>query len=80
MERMRDCRRKTSHCWPSCPGRPNWRLVLLPIAVLLLAAPLLLGYDLQVVALNAFGFGWAGWLVRRILLDRLQMAARRRRR
>ena len=47
-------------------SRPNWRLLLLPVLLLLLAAPVALGYDLQVVALNAFGFGWAGWLGRRI--------------
>ena len=58
---------------PAATGRPNWRLVLLPVLLLLLAAPVALGYDLQVVALNAFGFGWAGWLVRRILLDRLRL-------
>ena len=57
-------------------SRPNRRLVLLPVLLLLLAAPIAMGYDLQVVALNAFGFGWAGWLVRRILIDRLLAAAR----
>ena len=60
-------------------GRPNWRIVLLPVLLLLLAAPVALGYDLQVVALNAFEFGWAGWLVRRILLDRLRLIGGRRR-
>ena len=60
-------------------GRPNWRLVLLPVLLLLLAAPVALGYDLQVVALNAFEFGWAGWLMRRILLDRLRLIGGRRR-
>ena len=59
-------------------GRLNWRLVLLPVLLLLLAVPVALGYDLQVVALNAFGFGWAGWFVRRILLDRLRSVGRRR--
>ncbi len=59
-------------------SRPNWRLLLLPVLLLLLAAPVALGYDLQVVALNAFGFGWAGWLGRRILLDRLRSVGRRR--
>lgn len=59
----------------------DWRALLLPFALLLLAAPLALGLDLQVVALNAFGLGWAGWLVRRIALNRrvaLAKAARRR--
>jgi len=47
-----------------------------PFAVLLLAAPLFVGHDLQVAALNAFGLGWAGWLGRRFVLDRLRAAAR----
>ena len=61
-------------------GRLNWRFVLLSILLLAPAAPLALGYDLQVVALNAFGFGWAAWLVRRILLDRLRLIGGGRRR
>ena len=59
----------------------NWSVMLLPFVLLLLAAPLAMGFDLQVVALNAFGFGWAGWLVRRVVLSRrfaLAKAARRR--
>ncbi len=64
---------------PTPAGRPNWRLLLLPVLLLLLAAPVALGYDLQVVALNAFGFGWAAWLVRRIALDRLRLISGRRR-
>ena len=64
---------------PSAASRPNWRLVLLPVLLLMLAAPLALDYDLQVVALNAFGFGWTAWLVRRILFDRLRSVGRRRR-
>ena len=59
----------------------NWNVILLPFALLLLAAPLAIGLDLQVVALNAFGLGWTGWLVRRVVLVRrgaLAKAARRR--
>ncbi len=56
----------------------SWRVVLAPFVILLLAAPLVLGYDLQVVALNAFGFGWAGWLVRRFMVGRLRSVAKRR--
>ena len=59
----------------------NWSVILLPFVLLLLAAPLAMGLDLQVVALNAFGLGWAGWLVRRVVLARrvaLTKAARRR--
>ena len=58
----------------------NWNVIFLPFA-LLLAAPIAMGFDLQVVVLNAFGFGWAGWLVRRVVLNRrfaLAKAARRR--
>ena len=59
----------------------DWRALLLAFALLLLAAPIALGFDLQVVALNAFGLGWAGWLLRRVVLIRrvaLAKAARRR--
>ena len=59
----------------------DWRTLLLPFVVLLLAAPLALGLDVQVVALNAFGIGWAGWLLRRLVLNRrvaLTKAARKR--
>ncbi len=62
-------------------GERNWSVILLPFVMLLLAAPIALGYDLQIVALNAFGFGWAGWLVRRVVLVRrsaLAKAARQR--
>ena len=59
-------------------GKRSWRVVLLPFVILLLAAPLVLGYDLQVVALNAFGLGWAGWLVRRFMVGRLRSVAKRR--
>ena len=59
----------------------NWNVTLLPFVLLLLAAPIAMGFDLQVVALNAFGLGWAGWLVRRVVLNRrvaLAKAARKR--
>ncbi len=51
-------------------GGRSWRVVLLPFVILLLAAPLVLGYDLQVVALNALGLGWTGWLARRVWTGR----------
>ena len=66
---------------PEKGGERNWSVILLPFALLLLAAPLAMGLDLQVVALNAFGLGWAGWLARRIVLSRrvaLAKAARKR--
>ncbi len=59
----------------------NRSVMLLPLALLLLAAPLAMGFDLHVVALNAFGLCWAGGLVRRVVLVRrvaLAKAARRR--
>ena len=66
----------------SSEGRErNWSALLLPFVLLLLAAPVALGFDPQVVALNAFGLGWAGWLVRRVVLNRrdaLAKAARKR--
>ena len=61
-------------------GGRSWRVVLLPFILLLLAAPLVLGYDLQVVALNAFGLAWTGWLAHRILHGRLVSIARAGRR
>jgi len=56
------------------------RLVWMALVVALLAAPLALGYELQVVALNVFGFAWAAWLVRQFLSARRQAAERSRRR
>ncbi|MCY4619183.1 MAG: hypothetical protein OXD50_11655 [Chloroflexi bacterium] len=58
----------------------SWPVVLAPFAILLLAAPLILGYELQVVALNACGLGWAGWLARRVWTGRLASVARAGRR
>ena len=73
---------------PSRPARPatgatatrDWRTLLLPFVLLLLAAPVALGLDLQVVALNAFGIGWAGWLLRRVVLNRRLAPAKATRR
>ena len=62
-------------------AKRDWRVLPAPFALLLLAAPVALGLDLQVVALNAFGVGWAGWLARRVVINRrvaLAKAARRR--
>jgi len=72
---------------PSAPARPapggtdqaggrTWRLALASFIVLLAAAPLVFGYDLQVMALNTVGLGWAGWLARRVLLSRRRAAAK----
>lgn len=58
----------------------DWRIILAPFVLLLLAAPATLGYDLQVVLLNGFGLAWTGWLVRRLMLDRLLLVARAARR
>ena len=48
----------------------NWNATLLPFALLLLAAPIAMGFDVQVIALNVLGLGWVGWLVRRVVLHR----------
>ncbi|MCY4620130.1 MAG: hypothetical protein OXD50_16490 [Chloroflexi bacterium] len=61
-------------------GGRSWRVVLAPFVILLLAVPPVLGYDLQVVALNVFGLGWASWLAHRIVLGRLVLVARAGRR
>ena len=57
-------------------GGRSRRLALAPIVVLLIVAPLAVGYDIQVVALNAVGLAWAGWLGRRILLGRKRAVAK----
>ena len=54
----------------------SWRVVLAPFLLLSLAAPVALGYDLQVVVLNAFGLGWAGWLARRVWTGRRPAVAK----
>lgn len=68
---------------PASPATPasdgNRRVFLLAVLVVLLAAPLALGYGAEVAALNAAGFGWTAWAVRRLFVDRLRRAARRRR-
>ncbi|MDE2747063.1 MAG: hypothetical protein OXI41_13955 [Chloroflexota bacterium] len=51
-------------------------LALTPFIVLFAVAPLVFGYDLQVMALNSVGLGWAGWLARRVLLSRRRSLAR----
>jgi len=57
-------------------GGRSWRLALAPFVVLLLAAPLVLGHDLEVAALNAAGISWVGWLGWRILAGRRRAAAK----
>ncbi|MYA00638.1 MAG: hypothetical protein F4Y35_02515 [Chloroflexi bacterium] len=58
----------------------DWRVIAAPFAIVLLAAPLVAGHDLQVAALNVFGLGWAGWLCRRFMLERLRAAVKGERR
>lgn len=72
----------------SAAAQPAERRAIRPIVASLLVAlltaavlPIPLGFDLQVVALNAVGLCWAGWFVRRIILNRraaLGKATRRR--
>ena len=57
-------------------GGRSWRVALAQFIVLLLAAPLVFGYDLQVVALNAVGLAWVGWLARRALVSRRRAVAK----
>ncbi|MCY3558441.1 MAG: hypothetical protein OXH13_07325 [Chloroflexi bacterium] len=57
-------------------GGRSWRVALAPFIVLLVAAPLVFGYDPQVAALNAVGLAWVGWLGRRILVGRRRAAAK----
>ncbi|MCY3558378.1 MAG: hypothetical protein OXH13_07000 [Chloroflexi bacterium] len=54
----------------------SWGLALVPLVVLLVAAPLTFGYDLQVAALNAIGLSWTVWLGRRVLLTRRRSLTR----
>lgn len=56
----------------------SWRFALLPfmtVVVLLLMAPLILGFELQVAALSALGYGWVGWLAHRALVTHRRAAA-----
>ncbi len=72
----------------SLAAQPVQRRILRPTVVLPLLAligsavlPILLGFDLQVIALNAVGLCWTAWLLRRVLLNRsvaLAKTARRR--
>ena len=61
---------------PNDAGGRSWRLLLAPFLLLLLAAPVALGYDIQVGALNACGLGWASWLARRVWTARRVAIAR----
>ena len=59
------------------PARRHHRLIIPALfAAVLLAAPLVVGHDFQIAALNALGLGWAGWLGRRFMLERLRAVAR----
>jgi len=60
--------------------RRDWRGFAASFAIVLLAAPLVAGHDLQVAALNALGLGWGAWLFRRFMLERLRAAVKGERR
>ncbi len=72
----------------SLAARPVKRRSTQPIIGLVLVAliaaaalPILLGFDLQMIALNAAGLCWAGWFVHRIILNhRVALAKTARRR
>ena len=55
------------------------RVVFWSLAVLLMSLPLVLGFGIEIAALNAFGLGWAAILVWRFRQVRQQRQHRRRR-
>lgn len=57
-------------------GSRSWRVALASFIVLLVAAPVVFGYDLQLAALNAVGLVWVGGLARRILICRRRAVAK----
>ena len=57
-------------------GGRSWRIALAPFIVLLAAAPLVFGYDLQLTLLNSVGLIWVGWLGQRIVVSRRRAAAK----
>ena len=57
-------------------GGRLWIIPLAPFITLLLAAPLVFGYDLQLALLNAGGLAWAAWLGRRVLVSRRRAAVK----
>ena len=62
--------------------RRSWmdiRLLVMGAVIAMLFAPLAFGYGVEVVALNAFGLGWAATLVQRIRQARQQRRQRRHR-
>ena len=54
------------------------RVVLWSVAVLLMALPLVLGFGIEIAALNAFGLGWACLAVRRVRQQRQHLRRRSR--
>ncbi len=60
---------------PGSAGGSTWRLALLPFIGLLLAAPFILGFELEVAALSAVGYGWVGWLGHRALVTHRRAAS-----
>ena len=54
------------------------RVVIWSIAVLLMALPLVLGYHIEIAAINAFGLGWAHLVVRRVWQQRQHRQRRTR--
>ena len=52
------------------------RVVIWSLAVLMMVLPLVLGFNIEIATLNAFGLGWACVVVRRV---RQQRQHRRRR-
>ncbi len=56
-------------------GRRSWRVALLPFIGVLVTASFILGFELEVAALSAVGYGWVGWLGHRALVSRRRAAS-----
>ncbi|MYC01171.1 MAG: lysine exporter LysO family protein [Chloroflexi bacterium] len=59
-------------------GRRSWRVALLPfmtVVGVLVTASLILGFELEVAALSAVGYGWVGWLAHRAVVTHRRAAS-----
>ncbi len=54
------------------------RVVIWSVTVLLMALPFVLGFGIEIAALNAFGLGWAYLVVRRARQQRQHIRRRSR--
>ena len=56
-------------------GGRFWRLAFLPFIGVLVMASFILGFELEVAALSALGYGWVGWLAHRAVVTHRRAAA-----